>query len=88
MNVVKKYGADWYWSDNKGDLISELYDDKLDLLGAVHETPARVYSACLYEKVRDPTLVSPSWSEIMPSALFDDLDEAKAHVMALIANRR
>ena len=87
MNVVEKYGADWYWSRSKGDLIFELYEEKLDLIGAIHENPAGLFSACLYEKVKDHTLVSPSWSEIKPDALFDDMNEAKAYVKALIANR-
>ena len=87
MNVVDKYGADWYGSDYEGDHIFELYNDELDLIGAVHKKPAGLYSACLYEKLRDHTLVSPNWSSIKPDALFDDLDEAKAHIMALIANR-
>ncbi len=87
MNIVDKYGAYWHRSDYEGDLIFEFYDDKLDLIGAVHKKPAGLYVACLYEKVEDPMFDSPSWSEIKPDALFDNLDEAKAHITAQIANR-
>lgn len=87
MNVVEKYGAEWYWNKSEGDLVFELYEEKLDLIGAIHEKPTGLFSACLYEKVKDHTLVSPIWNGVKPDALFDDLIEAKAYVKALIANR-
>jgi len=87
MNVVEKFGADWYCSEEDGQLVFETYSDELGLIGAVHQKSTRLFVACLHEKVKDNFYDSLIWSRIKPESLFDDLDEAKAYVNAMIKKR-
>ena len=87
MNVVEKYGAHWYWSEGDGRLVFETYSDDLGLIGAVHQKSTRLFVGCLHEKVKDQFYASLVWSRMKPESIFDNLEEAKAYVDALIKER-
>ena len=87
MNVIEKHGAEWYWSVNDGELVVELYDAEVDVIGAVHKRSEGVFRGCLYGKIKDPGAEAPNWAAMQPEALFDNLEEARDHVLALIAEQ-
>lgn len=83
MKEIEKYGATWRWSEHDGELRYETYDERLDLIGAVHEYPHGVYVSCLYSKTEVPG-GGYVWSQA-PQAQFDDLRLAVDHVRTLMA---
>ena len=88
MEIVEKNGADWYWSERKGELLYETYDEDLDLIGAVHKDRYGFYIAALYKKLKDPGLANPAWACERPEGKFDNYVDAVTHVKALLINRR
>ena len=81
MSDPEKHGATWLESVYVGELVFEHYDARLDILGAIHRRSPALYVACLYGKVKDPGLDFAHWARIRPEAVFDDLEEAKEHIV-------
>jgi hypothetical protein len=88
MTVIEKHGADWYWSESNGEIVFEFYDSELDLIGLIYRRSFGHLIASIYEKKSDPWLEPLVWSEMGSRAVFDDIDEAKAHLKLLIENKK
>ena len=89
MPLIEKHGG--LWGGNSSGhgwvLVFEHYQPRPELLGAVFRK-SLLFKAVVFEKGFDRQWALPWWSERGPEALFDNQDEAVAHVKALLGNGR
>ncbi len=84
MKTVEKHGADWHWSEHDGEIKVEIYVEDLEVIGVVIERPSGNFKSCLYNKVKDPWAESPNWTAVMPESLFDNFEDARNHLSAVL----
>ena len=85
MSIVEKHGAYWIRGDDDEAPVCETFEEGAGLIGAVYQQRTGLYIARLFGKIKDPGFDMPVWDEIGPGALFDDPDEARDHIAALLA---